>query len=181
MIGKIALHVTCTEKTKVEILQNISHFYNFGIRQFVIIRGDGKIVSNGFRYASELIAVVRRNFLDVAIYVAGYPEKPEEIEFTNAKIQLGVNACITQICFDNAKIAEFAQQVKIPVLPGVVFPTDKSLEFARKLGIFIPQVRDPTVFLKIRITELISGGFNHIHFYTLNNLDNLLFLFYDNI
>lgn len=181
MIGKVALHITCTEKTKIEILQNISHFYNFGIRQFVIVRGDGRIVPNGFRYASELITTLRCNFIDVAIYIAGYPEKPSEIEFTKLKIQLGVNACITQICFDNTKIVEFAQQLHLSVLPGVILPTDKSLEFAAKLGVFVPQARDPTVFLKTQVTELISSGFNHIHFYTLNNLDNLLFLFYDNI
>lgn len=162
-------------------MQLISHFYNFGIRQFVIIRGDGTILPNGFQYASQLIEVVRKNFLDVAIYIAGYPEKPTEITFTKEKIELGVNACITQICFDGEKIANFAKQIQVPTLPGVILPTEKSLEFAKKLGIFVPNITDPPFSLKEQLENLISKGFHHIHFYTLNNLDNLLYLFYDNI
>ena len=181
MIGKIALHITCTEKTKIEVLQLISHFYNFGIRQFVIIRGDGNIASLGFQYASQLIEAVRRQFLDVAIYVAGYPDKPSEIEFTRNKIDLGVNACITQICFDVDKIDNFAKQIKIPVLPGVILPTEKSIEFAKQLAIDVPKITDPPLFLKQQVETLTKKGFRHIHFYTLNNLDNLLYLFYDNI
>ena len=162
-------------------MQLISHFYNFGIRQFVIIRGDGKIPANGFQYASQLVESVRKNFLDVAIYVAGYPEKPQEIQFTKHKIEFGINACITQICFDSSKIDDFSKQLRVPVLPGVMLPTEKSLEFAKKLGLQIPHIPDPPKFLQNQVQSLISKGFRHIHFYTLNNLDNLLFLFYDNI
>ncbi len=175
------MHITCTEKSKIEVLQLVSHFYNFGIRQFVIIRGDGNIVPTGFKYASELISAVRKRFLDVAIYVAGYPERPSEIEFTKHKVDLGVNACITQMCFDAQKVYDLSTQISIPVLPGVILPTEKSLEFATKLGISVPKIDDPPLFLKDYVQSLIDKGFQHIHFYTLNNLDNLLFLFYDNI
>lgn len=136
---------------------------------------------NGFQYASELISAVRKNFLDVAIYVAGYPEKLSELEFTNKKVQLGINACITQICFDSDKLYDFSRELQIPVLPGVIFPTEKSVNFSRKLGINVPKIDDPSIFLKNQISELIKYGFNHIHFYTLNHLDNLLYLFYENI
>ncbi len=181
LVSKIALHITCTEKTKIEILQNISHFYNFGIRQFVIIRGDGNIIENGFKYASDLVFAVRNSFLDVAIYIAGYPEKELELEFANKKISYGVNACITQICFNAQKIFDFKSKLSIPVLPGLVLPTEKSLHFAATLGIEIPPVHDPTNFLKSQVQKLTELGFKHLHFYTLNNLDNLSFLFYDSI
>lgn len=146
-----------------------------------MVRGDGVIVNNGFKYASELIEFVRNNFLNVAIYVAGYPEKDSEIEFLRNKVELGVNACITQICFNVEKIYNLKSQVKIPILPGLIFPTDKSISFAKKLGLDVPIIDDPADFLKSQIQNLIQKGFNHIHFYTLNNLSNLSFLFYDNI
>ena len=181
LISKIALHITCTEKTKIELLQSVSHFYKFGIRQFVVIRGDGTIHEKGFKYASELVEAIRNNFLDVAIYIAGYPEKEDEIEFTKKKVELGVNACITQVCFNSLKIAQFRKNVQIPTLPGLILPTEKSLEFAKKLGIELPLVQNPSAFLRKQIEELIDRGFQHFHFYTLNNIDNLLYLFYDTI
>ncbi len=124
---------------------------------------------------------MRASFLDVAIYVAGYPEKESEIEFTQRKIDCGINACITQICFDSTKLQQFKEKFNIPVLPGLVLPTEKSLAFSSKLGIEVPNVHDPTAFLHNQVKSLISAGFRHLHFYTLNNLDNLLFLFYDTI
>ncbi len=175
------MHITCTEKTKIELLQSVTHFYKFGIRQFVVIRGDGKIHEDGFKYASELIQSIRNNFLDVAIYIAGYPENDGEIEFTNKKINLGINACITQICFNSEKITQFRKHIQVPVLPGLILPTEKSIEFVKKLGIELPVVRDPSVFLRKQIETLIDCGFHHFHFYTLNNIDNLLFLFYDTL
>ncbi len=183
LISKIALHITCTEKTKIELLQSVTHFYKFGIRQFVVIRGDGTIHANGFKYASELVEVIRTNFLDVAIYVAGYPENDAELEFTNKKIELGVNACITQVCFDSKTIAKFRDNLKLPVLPGLVLPTEKSLDFSKKLGLALPtaDINDQSLFLRKQIEELIDNGFHHFHFYTLNNIDNLLYLFYDSI
>ena len=181
LISKIALHITCTEKTKIELLQSVSHFYKFGIRQFVVIRGDGTIHEKGFKYACELVEAIRNNFLDVAIYIAGYPEKDEEIEFTKKKIDLGVNACITQVCFNSEKIVQFRKNVQIPTLPGLILPTEKSLEFAKKLGIELPLVQNPSAFLRKQIEELIDREFQHFHFYTLNNIDNLLYLFYDSI
>jgi len=181
LISKIALHITCTEKTKIELLQSVSHFYKFGIRQFVVIRGDGTIHEKGFKYASELVEVIRNNFLDIAIYIAGYPEKEEEIEFTKKKIDLGVNACITQVCFSCEKIAQFRKNIQVPTLPGLILPTEKSLEFAKKLGIELPEVQNPSLFLRKQVESLIDRGFQHFHFYTLNNIDNLLYLFYDSI
>ena len=175
------MHLTCTEKTKLEILQTVTHFYNLGIRQFVIIRGDGKIVDDGFKYACELIEFVRLRFVDIAIYIAGYPEKDSELEFTNHKINLGVNACITQICFNTQKLINFKQKVAVPVLPGVVVPSQKTISFASKIGVEVPIVHDPTEFIKQQIIDLSLAGFRHLHFYTLNNISNLLFLFYDSI
>ncbi|QED23493.1 methylenetetrahydrofolate reductase [Candidatus Deianiraea vastatrix] len=181
LMRKIALHITCTEKTKIEVLQNIKHFYNFGIRQFVIIRGDGNILTNGFQYASELIAAARKEFFDIAIYIAGYPEKDNELQYTKMKIEYGVNACITQVCFDAEKLIDFAKKIKIPIIPGLILPSEKSINFAKKLGVFTCEIPDPKAFLKDQITHLQEGGFSHFHFYTLNNFDDLLFLFYENI
>ncbi len=149
----------------------------------MVIRGDGTIHANGFKYASELVEVIRKNFLDVAIYVAGYPENEAELEFTNKKIELGVNACITQVCFDSKTIAKFRDNLKLPVLPGLVLPTEKSLDFSKKLGLALPtaDINDQSLFLRKQIEELIDNGFHHFHFYTLNNIDNLLYLFYDSI
>ena len=140
-------------------MQSVTHFYKFGIRQFVVIRGDGVIHEKGFKYASELVEVIRKNFLDVAIYVAGYPENEAELEFTNKKIELGVNACITQVCFDSATISKFRDNLKLPVLPGLVLPTEKSLEFSKKLGLALPNgnIDDQSSFLRKQIEDELNA------------------------
>lgn len=103
------------------------------------------------------------------------------MEFTKKKIELGINACITQISFNIEAIVYFKDKLQIPVLPGLIFPSAKSLEFVKKLDIATPTVHDPTEFLRNQVKNLIHAGFQHLHFYTLNNIDNLLFLFYDSI
>lgn len=194
-------------KTRSEILSIVEYFYNRGIRQFVIIRGDGEILENGFKYASELVKEVRRSFFDAAIYVAGYPEKDSELQYLHEKASYGINGVVTQICFDNAFIGDFSNKTNIPVLPGVIYPSEKALGFASKHNISVPRelighakINDSVrhkddanafdvevkfadfegarkAFLKNQVQNLVDRGFRHVHFYTLNNIDNLSFLF----
>ncbi len=171
------MHVTCVGKSKDAILWIIGEFYNIGVRQFVAVRGDGEILPEGFFYASDLIAGIRKKFFDVAIYVAGYPENPADLCFLRNKISYGINGIITQICFDAKAVEDFSYGLNISIFPGVVLPSERSLSFAQRLGINVPnKISDPKTFLKNQVQSLINYGFKHIHFYTLNNVDNLLFL-----
>jgi methylenetetrahydrofolate reductase (NADPH) len=177
LASKIALHITCIGKSKNDILKIVEEFYNLGIRQFVAVRGDGEIPENGFSYASDLISGIRKKFFDIAIYAAGYPENPHDLDFLHNKISYGVNGIITQICFDAKIVEDFSAKLNISVLPGVVLPDEKTLSFAQKLGIAVPdKIPDPPAFLHNQVQSLMNYGFKHIHFYTLNNIDNLSFL-----
>ena len=139
------------------------------------VRGDGNIAEDGFQYASDLILSIRNSFFDVAIYVAGYPEKPEEFKYLQDKISCGINGVITQICFDSNKIANFANSLKLPTLSGLILPNEKTFSFAKKLNIELPQnIENPDDFLTNQIANLTKLGLKHFHFYTLNNIDNLL-------
>jgi methylenetetrahydrofolate reductase (NADPH) len=169
------LHITCIAKSREEILEIINFFYHKGVRQFVAVRGDGEVLENGFKYALDLISSIRNNFFDVAIYAAGYPEKPEELKYLEDKISCGINGVITQICFDSSKISNFANSIRLPTLPGLILPSEKTCLFAQKLNIDFPQnIIDPLNFLKQQIESLKASGLRHFHFYTLNNIENLL-------
>jgi methylenetetrahydrofolate reductase (NADPH) len=169
------LHITCIGRSQNDILQIVESFYSQGIRQLIVVRGDGEIIESGFKYASELISAIRNAFFDVAIYVAGYPERPEEFKYLQDKIACGVNGVITQICFNPKKITKFAQNLRLPTLPGLILPNEKTFAFAKNLNVSLPRrVANPEDFLQKQISKLLDSGFKHLHFYTLNNIQSLL-------
>lgn len=173
---KIALHITCVLQTKEQVLGVISHFYKRGITRFVIIRGDGEVLEDGFKYACELVRDVRLQFTDALIYVAGYPQKPSEIASLEQKISYGINGVITQVCFDTKAILDFKKIVKVQTFVGLIYPSEKALKFAEQCGINVPKIEDPKGFLENQVKILKSLSQSHIHFYSLNNIDNLLYL-----
>jgi len=152
---------------------------------------------NGFAYASELVRFIRENS-NMGILVAGYPEghkdnpdKKDDFGHLLEKINAGANGIITQLFFDNHCLFDFDKRlrqagVEIPLIAGI-FPISSGSQISRITelsGATIPQElrkgiekycdspedmeKFGTDFAVRQVTELLKGGINHFHFYTMN-------------
>ncbi len=152
---------------------------------------------DGFSYASELVRFIRTNS-DLGILVAGYPEghidnpdKNDDFKHLLEKINAGANGIITQLFFENRFLFEFESKLRdagvdIPLIAGI-FPISNAKQIKRMTelsGASIPQEllkavekhqdspeeveKLGTDFAIRQIEELLKGGINHFHFYTMN-------------
>ena len=151
---------------------------------------------DGFASSVELIAALADtgNF---NIRVGAYPEKhPEavdqaaDIAFLKRKIDAGATAAITQFFFEADTFFRFRDAcvkagIDAPIIPGIL-PIENwagTQRFAQACGTHIPQVIHDgfahaaqtgtsellaTAIATELCDDLISGGVDHLHFYTLN-------------
>lgn len=199
-----AAHLTCVGHSQAEIKAVLVDLKRAGIDNIIALRGDppkGETVfrpnPDGFRYASELVGFIRKNF-DFAIGVAGYPEKHIEapsidvdLGHLKEKVVAGADFIITQLFFRNEDYFQFIGRLKslgihVPVIAGIMPITDVAqiTRFAQRCGARIPDDlrvrleraegnRDEVVRLGIehaleQSRELLKSHVPGIHFYTLN-------------
>ncbi|MDO7556604.1 MAG: methylenetetrahydrofolate reductase [NAD(P)H] [Loktanella sp.] len=151
---------------------------------------------NGFQNSIELISALSDtgNF---NIRVGAYPEKhPEatsqaaDIAYLKRKFDAGATGAITQFFFEADTYFRFrdacaAAGITAPIIPGIlpIENWDGVQRFAAQCGTHIPQViadgfrnamRDGTETLLATALaaelcdDLLQGGVEHLHFYTLN-------------
>jgi len=151
---------------------------------------------DGFQSSVELIeALAQTN--KFKIRVGAYPEKhPDsasntaDVEWLKRKIDAGAHSAITQFFFEAETFFRFRDAcekagIDAPIIPGVL-PIENwngARKFAQMCGTSIPQVvsdafehatRDGTQELLATALatelcdELLEGGVDHLHFYTLN-------------
>lgn len=139
-------HFTCVGATREELVNWLTFAHSSGIGNIMALRGDPpkgekafQPVEGGFRYAHELVALIRERFADQGIGVAGYPEKHPEAESFDidvtrlkAKVDKGADAVYTQLFFGNECFYKFREAcdlagINVPIIPGIMPIT----EFAR--------------------------------------------------
>ena len=152
---------------------------------------------DGYRSSVDLVeAINARGCFDIS--VSAYPEKhPEsssfeaDINLLKAKIDAGAKQAITQFAFDTKVYMSFRDKaisygVNIPVIPGIMPTTNFTgvQRMAKKCGTSIPDwltsqyigleedlERRQEIAINVVVDqcrELISEGFDRLHFYTLN-------------
>jgi methylenetetrahydrofolate reductase (NADPH) len=199
----VVAHVTCVGASRAELRALFDDLARGGIENVLALRGDppkgGTFApaAGGFSHASELIAMLRRNY-DFCIGAACYPEKhPEaptfetDLAFLKAKTDAGADFLVSQLFFDNELFLAFERRVRaagvdVPVLPGLMPITnfDQIQRFVAMCGATIPPklrvemearkgdveaVQDLGVaYASMQAIELLQGGVPGIHFYTLN-------------
>lgn len=133
-------HLTCVGATRDAIRTLLGEAHKRGIRNVLALRGDPPEgaqrftpVDGGFRYAAELVDVIRE-VGGFSIGVAGFPEghlenqegKLADWRHLRAKIGRGADFVLTQIFFDNAFFHEFHAHltgelaVQVPLVPGII-------------------------------------------------------------
>lgn len=203
----VASHLTCVGSTKDELRSYLKRAQDNGIDYIVALRGDPPkgqetftAVEGGLRYANELVDLIRGEFPNYGILVAGYPEVHQEapsaeVDMENLvrKVNAGADAIVTQLFYDNEDFFRFCDKcsdagITVPILPGILpvlslkqVQRIASLCKARLPDEFVSKLQeqdDPVWQFQVGVehatkqTEgLIAAGVPGIHFYVLNKSD----------
>ncbi len=155
--------------------------------------------ANGFASSVELVeALARRGNFEIA--VGAYPDPHPEaenlqacVDYLKRKVDAGATTAITQFFFEAGTFFRFRDAcadagITAPIIPGVLPVNNwtRVRRFATNCGAVIPQWVDAAYETAIRdgreallstaltselCTELLEGGVEDLHFYTLNTPD----------
>jgi methylenetetrahydrofolate reductase (NADPH) len=201
----VASHLTCVGSTVDELRDYLREARDRGVAAIVALRGDppkGEAaftpVTDGLRYASELVALIRSEFPEFGILVAGYPETHQEAvsadaDLTNLKrkCDAGGDVVVTQLFYDNADFFRFRDRCEAigitqPIVPGVMpvtnyaqvrriaslckarLPEDFTQGFEAAGTDEAAQFEAGVEFASRQVQGLLDGGVPGIHFYVLN-------------
>ncbi|GAC1415022.1 MAG: methylenetetrahydrofolate reductase [NAD(P)H] [Candidatus Velthaea sp.] len=201
---EVLAHITAGGSSSDDLREIFRELEASGIDNVLALRGDppkgtDAFVAHGagFQYASDLVALLEREF-DFCIGGACYPEKhPEaasihaDLDALERKVNAGARFLISQLFFDNRVYFDFVARVRarginVPILPGIMPITnyDQIDRFTKMCGATIPAAlraelearRDEpeavadlgVAFATLQCVELLDNGAPGIHFYTLN-------------
>lgn len=201
----VASHLTCVGSTTDELRGYLRAAIDRGVSAIVALRGDPpkgesafQAVEGGLSYASELVAMIRAEFPQLGILVAGYPETHQEaispaadLENLKRKCDAGGDVVVTQLFYDNADFFRFRDDcdrlgITAPLVPGIMPVTNygqikriATLCKARLPAAFTTafeaagddadaQFEAGVEFATQQVRELLDAGVPGIHFYVLN-------------
>lgn len=213
----VVSHLTCVGSSKAEITSILEQYQESGISNIMALRGDPPRNSpsfskhpDGLMYATELVSLIKKNFPQMGIGVAGYPEgHPEtpnrlkEIEYLKMKVDAGADYICTQLFFDNRDFYDFCERcelagIKIPILAGIMPITSRKgmqrmaelaacTRYPARLLKALARAEDDSHFEKVgihwateQVRDLLDNGVKGIHFYTLNR-SNATLQIYDQL
>src|SRR5690606_7703434 len=156
-----------------------------------------RAVPGGLCYANELVALIRSEFPNFAIAVAGYPETHQEatspdadLENLKRKVDAGADIVITQLFYNNEDYFRFCDRceqigIDVPIVPGILPVTNlaqiqriTSLCKAALPPAFVERLaqQDDTDWqhqvgveqATQQVGELMERGAPGVHFYVLN-------------
>lgn len=200
----VASHLTCVGSTKDQLRDYLRSASEAGVDYIVALRGDPpkgdsefKPVPGGLSYANELVELIRAEFPQFGIAVAGYPEVHQEapsaeVDLQNLvrKVKAGADIVVTQLFYDNDDFFRFqdrcvAAGINVPIVPGLLpvlslaqVQRIASLCKARLPESFVSrlsQSEQPEWQFQVGVEhateqarQLIDRGVPGIHFYVLN-------------
>jgi methylenetetrahydrofolate reductase (NADPH) len=201
----VASHLTCVGSSVDDLREYLREAADRGVSAIVALRGDppkGETaftpVAGGLTYASELVALIRSEFPDFGIVVAGYPETHQEatspeadLENLKRKCDAGGDVVVTQLFYDNDDFFRFRDRcaalgITQPVVPGVM-PVTNYAQIRRIASLCKARLPDSFTrgfeaagddesaqfeagvdFASRQVQALLDGGVPGIHFYVLN-------------
>jgi methylenetetrahydrofolate reductase (NADPH) len=143
---QVAPHVSCVASSSASVREILERYRAAGIRRIVALRGDlpsGMADAGEFRYASELVAFIRKEFGDTFyIEVAAYPEYHPQARTAQSdllsfkrKVEAGADAAITQYFYNPDAYFAFLEEcegagIAVPIVPGIM-PISRFTQLAR--------------------------------------------------
>lgn len=202
----IVAHLTCVGAGKDEIKQILERYAESGINNIMALRGDPpkeaagewKPHPDGFFYAAELVAFIKKHFPAMGIGVAGFPEghhatpnRLKEIDHLKAKVDSGADYICTQMFFDNHDFYDYQERcalagIHVPIVAGIMPITSRKgmqrmaemtlgSRFPGKLLRALARAEDDEYAENVgihwateQVRDLIDHGVAGVHFYTLN-------------
>nr|WP_321512802.1 methylenetetrahydrofolate reductase [uncultured Pseudodesulfovibrio sp.] len=130
-------HLTCVGAEKKGLAEYIDKLLDAGIENILALRGDMPSVGapdvwTDFSYASDLVQFVKKQWPEVCVGTACYPDAhpesssiEEDLEWTRHKLSTGSDFAITQLFFDVRRYQDLvlrlrALQINTPIIPGVL-------------------------------------------------------------
>ncbi|MEW6501038.1 MAG: methylenetetrahydrofolate reductase [NAD(P)H] [Thermodesulfobacteriota bacterium] len=202
----VVSHLTCVGSTKGEMLELLSRYAENGIENILALRGDPpkgqsewREPADGFAYAADLVAFIKKHFPRMCVSVAGFPEghpqtpnRLKEIDYLKAKVDAGADYIVTQLFFDNRDFYDFRERcehagIKVPIIAGIMpIATRQGLSrmaelaagsrFPARLLRAVDRAGSDEHVEKVgihwateQVRDLIDNEVRGIHFYTLNN------------
>lgn len=201
----VVSHLTCVGATKEEIHEILKTYADNGITNIMALRGDPpagetefKMVEGGFNHAGDLVAFIKKNFPEMGIGVAGFPEghpatpnRLDEMDYLKAKVDAGADYICTQLFFDNRDFYDFCERcevagIHVPIVAGVMPVT--TLNSMHRMADLSAGSRFPAKLLRSlyradsdeqvekaglhwaaeQVQDLIDNKVAGIHLYTLN-------------
>ena len=200
----IVSHLTCVGSRREEIFRILQRYDEHGIRNIMALRGDppeqdpGPLSEQDFRYAVELVALIKKHFPHMGIGVAGFPEghpdtpnRLKEIEYLKAKVDAGADYICTQLFFDNRDFYDFRERcqlagIQVPIIAGIMPIT--SLKGMKRMAELALGARFPGKLLRAlagakdnaqaekigthwateQVLDLLDNKVLGVHLYTLN-------------
>jgi methylenetetrahydrofolate reductase (NADPH) len=203
----VASHLTCVQATVDQLRRYLSEAKERGVDYIVALRGDPpkgecefKAIDGGLRYANELTSLIRREFPQFGIAVAGYPEVHQEaldaktdLENLKRKVDAGADIIITQLFYNNEDYFRFCEscqrlRIHIPIVPGIL-PVTNLAQIQRitklckaalpaKFSSRLAEKEDAhwqsqvgVEFATEQVSDLLAQGVPGVHFYVLNKSD----------
>lgn len=196
-------HLTCVSSTREKVWSVLEELKSRGIENVLALRGDipadGR-VEKDYRYASELIAQIRRSG-DFCIGAACYPEghvesenKTADIRYLKEKVEAGCDFVTTQMFFDNNILYNYLYRIReagvtVPVIAGIM-PVTNAAQIRRicsMSGTYLPlrfkaivdrfgenpaaMKQAGIAYATEQIIDLIANGVKGIHVYSMNRPD----------
>jgi len=201
----VASHLTCVGSTIDDLRAYLGEAADAGVTAIVALRGDPpkgetafRQAEGGLRYAAELVALIKEEFPDFGVLVAGYPETHQEamspeadLENLRRKCAAGGDVIVTQLFYDNADFFRFRDRcdalgVTAPIVPGVM-PVTNYAQIRRIATLCKARLPDSFTrafeaagddeaaqfeagveFATRQVRDLLDAGVPGIHFYVLN-------------
>lgn len=200
----VASHLTCVGSTVDQLRSYLTEARERDVDAIVALRGDPpqgetafRAVTGGLSYANELVALIRGEFPEFGLAVAGYPETHREALSADAdlanlkrKVESGGDVVITQLFYHNEDFYRFRDRclrlgIDRPLIPGVLPVTNlgqiqriTSLCGAKLPADFVSRLAENedeewqfqvgVEFAARQVRDLIENGAPGIHFYVLN-------------
>jgi methylenetetrahydrofolate reductase (NADPH) len=141
-----APHLSCIASSREDLRTQLERYRSHDIRHIVALRGDlpsGLAMSGEFRYASELVAFIRKEhgdhfYIEVAAYPEYHPQARDaldDLQNFKRKIEAGANSAITQYFYNADAYYHFIDQceamsIRVPIVPGIM-PIGRFAQLAR--------------------------------------------------
>lgn len=207
----VVSHLTCVGSNREETGAILRNYAESGVKNILALRGDPPKGQkdfvqppDGFAYAADLVAFIKKNFPHMGVGVAGFPEghpgtpnRLLEMDYLKAKVDAGADYIVTQLFFDNRDFYDFRDRcalagITVPIIAGLMPITTKSgmvrmAELAA--GARVPasllraldRARSDEQVEKVgvhwateQVRDLLDNEVRGIHFYTLNHSQQAL-------